>query len=206
MTRMGAEGLIVTLIVDSDDCPMPSSTVSLTVWEPGGSLVWKIHSVERVSEESSNFHLTVTSSFNPLPCEHRKPTPPPGNDEQGMSLSPEPRALKAIISEESVTSPSPGDAMTDLEFELVTTTSRSMEVDWPVLSGLSSHASRVIVWSPFANRPSQPNLPLSAPPVQIIPCMSEYIEKYSPSPSGSSVPRKLMSIMSSEDGPDRMIS
>ena len=123
-----------------------------------------------------------------------------------MSLSPDPRALKAIIWEESVTSPSSGDAMADLELELVTTRSRSIEVDWPALSGLSSQASRVMVWSPFANRPSQPNLPFSASPVQIMPCMSEYIEKYSPSPSGSSVPRKVMSIMSSEEGPDRMIS
>ena len=142
------------------------------MWVPGGSLLWKIHSVERISEEPSNFQVTVTSSLKPLPCEHRKPNPPPGKDEQGMSLSPDPRALKAIISEESVTSPSSGDAMIDLELELVTTTSRSIEVDWPIFSGLSSHASRVIVWSPFANRPSQPNLPFSASPVQIRPCMS----------------------------------
>ena len=62
MTRMGAEGLIVTFIVDSDACPMPSSTVSLTVWEPGGSLVWKVHSVERVSEDETTLKLVLEDS------------------------------------------------------------------------------------------------------------------------------------------------
>ena len=103
---MGAEGLIVTFIVDSDACPMPSSTVSLTVWEPGGSLVWKVpllRGFRRIIQFPPNrdefIDHSLASIGNP---------PTAGNDEQGMSLSPDPRALKAIISEESVTSPSSG--------------------------------------------------------------------------------------------------